>query len=136
MPIRLLLVCLAVIARVGATSAAQPSSPDYRASLLCTDTGIPDDKPRLVVHAIDMLGDPLPGADVVVRRDQTEVKKGRTDANGRAVFEGLPVGRLRLEVDLEGFRRADVRDLRAERRCTTAISVPLEVGTLGGPAAP
>jgi hypothetical protein len=110
--------------------------PEYRASVVCSQYVPQDSSPRLVVHAIDATGEPIPGADVSVNQGETAVKLVRTDGNGRALFEALPVGVVRVEVAMEGFVTVRVLNLRLARGCTAAMTAPLEVGGLGGPAAP
>src|SRR5688572_14866996 len=91
---------VAFVCTAGASTLAAEDvpRPDYRASVVCTESPLKNNEPRLVVHAIDATGEPIPGADVSVSQGETVLKRVRTDGNGRALFEDLPVGVVRLEV--------------------------------------
>jgi Carboxypeptidase regulatory-like domain len=118
------------IAASGVESAPEP---DYRASQLCMVdlvAGRPrQEPPRLVVHAIDQVGEVLPGARVAVEQPRDKDAVAKTDAAGHAVVEGLAVGNGRLRVEMEGFRPVDVT-VRLKRGCVAAIIVPMEVGSM------
>ena len=131
-------LAIALVCAAGASTlaAADLPRPEYRASVVCADLALQHHEPRLVVYAIDVLGTPLPGADVSVSQGETAVKTLRTDGNGRALIEGLPVGVVRVEVAMDGFVTARVLNLRLVRGCTAAMTAPLDIGGLGGPAAP
>jgi hypothetical protein len=118
---------------ITASGAEYPPEPDYRASEFCMGdvvTGeLRRDLPRLVVHAIDPFGMVLPAAAVVVDHDREKVADARTNAAGQAILEGLPVGKGRVRLDLEGFRPVDMT-VRLRRGCVTAVIVPMEVGSM------
>jgi hypothetical protein len=132
------ILAIALVCAAGASTLAAEDvpRPEYRASVVCAQYVPQDRRPRLVVHAIDATGEPLPGADVSVHQGEAALKTLRTDGNGRALFEALPVGVVRVEVAMEGFVTARVLNLRLVRGCTAAMTAPLEIGGLGGPAAP
>ena len=136
MPRHFLAMAFVCAAAASTPAAEDRPHPEYRASIVCADFAPQNSEPRLVVHAIDVMGSPLPGAEATVSRDDKALKMLRTDGNGRALFEGLPVGAVRLEVAMDGFVTARVLNLRLVRGCTAAVTAPLDLGGLGGPAAP
>ena len=78
----------------------------------------------------DASGGVLPGVEITIRREETgSTRVGTTDAGGRFVFPGLPVGRYGLHAELAGFR-AHVRDDLVLTVGET-IAVPL-ILTVGG----
>jgi hypothetical protein len=131
-------LAVALVCAAGASTLAAEDlpRPEYRASVVCSQYVPQDGQPRLVVHAIDVTGEPIPGADVSVSQGETAVKMVRTDGKGRALFEALPIGVVHVEVAMDGFVTVRVLNLRLERGCTAAMTAPLEIGGLGGPAAP
>jgi hypothetical protein len=123
----LVVACAAMLAGAAASRDAE-----YRVSELCAPDWAIDkvrqERPRLVVHAIDRSGTALNGARVSVA--QNDEKTAETDAAGHTVFEGLGAGRARLLVHMDGFREVHVT-VRLRPGCVTALLVPMEVGLLG-----
>jgi hypothetical protein len=131
----LVVVACFILACSGITASGTeyPPEPDYRASEVCmvdlTTGGLRPDAPRLIVHAIEPFGMVLPGASITVEHARQKVADALTDATGQAILEGLPVGKGRVRLGLEGFRSVDV-PVRLRQGCVTAIIVPMEVGSM------
>jgi hypothetical protein len=121
------LLCAATAVVVAPVAAQEP---EYAVSRVCGEGVPPLDAPRLVVHVIDTVGDPLPGATVTLQRRGDVLRTVQTDAHGHATLEGLPADTLRLAVRLNGFRHASVEKLRLKRSCINTISIPLTLGRL------
>jgi hypothetical protein len=121
---------LSAIAAAGAESSQDR---DYRASEVCIGNwavgGIGWREARLVVHTVDPLGMPLPGARVAVEQAGKKIAGPDTDAAGHAVLETLAAGDARLRVDMDGFIGVDVA-VRMRQDCITAVLVPMDLGRL------
>ena len=73
----------------------------------------------------------IPGANVTVTNQDTGVTwKATTDSNGSYVIVNLPVGTYSVEVEAQGFRKAEKTgyDLVADGRITADF--PMQVGSL------
>ena len=80
---------------------------------------------------LDPEGQAVLGATVTLTSIETNaVRTQKSNDKGSFVFELLPPGPYRVEVEATGFKKAVVNDVRALVSKPTDVSVQLEVGTL------
>ncbi|HVS12378.1 MAG TPA: carboxypeptidase regulatory-like domain-containing protein [Thermoanaerobaculia bacterium] len=74
-------------------------------------------------------GEPIPGASVTVRNVDTGLERQTlSNAVGNYSFGDLPVGTYVIQVELEGFRSAEVTDVGLNVADVRAVNFQLEVG--------
>jgi len=96
---------------LGPTAAAQ----DYRG--------------RIQGSVMDTSKSSLPGATVTVRNDATGVTATFiTDTSGRYIFDFVDPGTYTLTAELQGFKKAEQKNLRVAQRATVAVDLTLDVG--------
>ena len=79
----------------------------------------------------DSGGAVVPGATVVVTSNATSTKtETTTNSNGAFTVPALAVGVYTVTVSLEGFKTAEVTDVRLQLGQPTSVKATLEVGTL------
>lgn len=73
----------------------------------------------------------LANATVTLTSVETNVTRTqKTSDNGSFVFDLLPPGNYKLEVEAQGFKKTSIGDVRALVDKPTALEVPLEIGQL------
>jgi hypothetical protein len=71
----------------------------------------------------------LPGATVVMTNDATGVAVDRvTDAAGRYIFDFVDPGIYTIAAELEGFKKAEQKNVRVAQRGDLTVSLTLELG--------
>ncbi len=92
--------------------------------LLPDAVGVPPLGGTLVAMVVDDQGEPLPAVTVAV--ENSEVSRVlATDEKGRAVFEGLVVGRYTVNVELDGFSPVIYPDVTIDERSARGLSIEL-----------
>jgi hypothetical protein len=82
-------------------------------------------------RVVDEQGSVLPGATVVVRNEGTGMfRETMSGADGTFIASGLVPGSYQVSAELQGFKRADRRDLRLEVGKTSTIDITLSVGSI------
>ena len=79
----------------------------------------------------DSGGAVVPGATVIVTSNATSTKnEAITNSSGAFTVPALPVGVYTVTVSLEGFKTAQVTDVRLQLGMPTTVRAVLEIGTL------
>ncbi len=82
-------------------------------------------------RVIDEQASVLPGATVVVRNEQTGMfRETMSGADGTFIASGLAPGSYSVSAELQGFKKADRRELRLEVGKTSSIDITLSVGSV------
>jgi len=126
-----------VLATTASKSPAAPAkyrSPTYSASVVCdwdqiVGKPVPG-KGKLVVSVVDLSGEPLLGASVKVTNGSRSVE-AKSSSCGHVMIPDLVDGTYEVTVQLLAFRRATATGLPVSRSCTSAITVPLAVASVG-----
>jgi hypothetical protein len=73
----------------------------------------------------------LPGVNVTLKNDNTGVEVVRqTDATGRYLFDFVDPGTYTIVAELEGFKRAEQKNVRVTQRGDITADLTLEIGAL------
>jgi hypothetical protein len=82
-------------------------------------------------QVLDPQGEAVPGALVTLTSNETNaVRTQKTNDKGSFVFDLIPPGTYRVEVEATGFKKAIVTDVRALVSKPTDVSLQLEVGSI------
>ena len=82
-------------------------------------------------QVLDPQGEAVLGATVILTSVETNaVRTQKTNEKGGFVFELIPPGTYRVEVEATGFKKAIVNDVRALVSKPTDVPVQLEVGNI------
>ena len=82
-------------------------------------------------RVIDEQAAVLPGVTVVVRNEQTGMfRETMSGADGTFIASGLAPGSYSVSAELQGFKKADRRELRLEVGKTSSIDITLSVGSV------
>jgi hypothetical protein len=80
---------------------------------------------------VDPLGNLVSGATVTLTNTETNTARNQTTSeSGIYVFEFVPPGTYRVEVEATGFKKSIVTDVRALVAKATEVNLQLEVGAL------
>jgi hypothetical protein len=90
-----------------------------------------DYRGRLQGTVMDSSQAALPGTTVTLTNDATAVAATRVaDAQGRFIFDFLDPGAYTLTAELQGFKRAEQKNIRVAQRASLTVDLTLEVGGL------
>src|ERR1051325_8044739 len=79
----------------------------------------------------DAQGNVVPGATVTLVNTETNAARTQTsNDSGQFVFDLIPPGTYRLEVEARGFKKSVLTDVRALIAKPTEVGVQLEVGAV------
>lgn len=79
----------------------------------------------------DAQGNVVPGASVTLTNPETNSSRTQTASDeGNFVFDLIPPGTYRIEVEAKGFKKGVLTDVRALIAKPTEVTVPLEVGNV------
>jgi hypothetical protein len=118
------------VASVLPAAGADWTGPEYRASTVCARAGLAGSA-VLVIHVTDaMEGNPIAGADITTANSGAPKRLTHSDGAGRAAVKDLYEGPVDVEVTMDGFVSARAT-VQIRSRCVTALTVPLEIGSLG-----
>ena len=101
------------------------------ALLVATGAAAQQGTTELRGRVIDEQGAVLPGATVVVRNEGTGMfRETMSGADGTFIASGLVPGSYQVSAELQGFKKADRRELRLEVGKTSSIDITLSVGSV------
>lgn len=79
----------------------------------------------------DPQGNVVSGASVTLTNiGNTNTRTATTTDNGGFAFEQVPVGDYKIEIEAQGFKKAQITDVHASIAAPTAIDVSLELGNV------
>ncbi len=83
---------------------------------------------RVEAQVVDASGEPIAGAELRLEPDEGEARSARTDAEGRATFERIPLGPLTLSARASGHLAAETSaELLGSAYETPRLSIPAVV---------
>src|SRR5512138_3870079 len=98
--------------------------------LLATTAGAQDYRARVQGSIVDESKAALPGVTVTMTNDATGVAVTRiTNAEGRYLFDFVDPGIYTIVAELEGFKRAEQKNVRAQQRGDVTADLMLTIGT-------
>ena len=90
-----------------------------------------DYRARVQGVVADSSGGALPGVNVTLKNDNTGVEVVRqTDAEGRYLFDFVEPGAYSVTAELEGFKKAEQKNVRVAQRGDVTANLSLEIGAL------
>jgi hypothetical protein len=99
--------------------------------MLAGSAAAQDYRARVQGSVFDESKGALPGVTVTLRNDATGVATDRiTDAEGRYLFDFVEPGTYSLVAELEGFKRAEQRNIRVQQRGDVTVELVLSIGGL------
>ena len=90
-----------------------------------------DYRARVQGTVVDTSGGALPGVNVTLKNDNTGVEAVRqTDAEGRYLFDFVEPGAYTILAELEGFKKAEQKNVRVQQRGDVTAHLTMEIGAL------
>ncbi len=97
----------------------------------CVATGRAQTQGGISGLVTDSSGGAIPGATVTVTNAATRgIRTTTTNADGLYSFPSLPPGIYALKVELQGFKTAELPEVKVDVEQTVRLDVPLQVGKL------
>jgi len=91
----------------------------------CVPSG--GNKALLVIHVVDPMGGPIPGAEVKAESPDAPEIAVKTNDGGVTLLDLFPGHRYRVTVRVPGFVVHSVERFTARSGCTAGATLPLEV---------
>ncbi|HSL23664.1 MAG TPA: TonB-dependent receptor [Vicinamibacterales bacterium] len=99
--------------------------------LSAASAGAQDYRARVQGAVLDQSRAALPGVTVTLSNDATGVATTRvTDGQGRYIFDFVDPGTYTVTAELEGFSRAEQKNVRVQQRGDVTVELVLAIGTL------
>ena len=98
---------------------------------LAMPAGAQDYRARVQGVVVDSSGGALPGVNVTLKNDNTGIEVVRqSDAEGHYLFDFVDPGTYTVLAELEGFKKAEQRNVRVVQRGDITANLTLEIGAL------
>lgn len=99
--------------------------------LLASSAGAQDYRARVQGTVVDQSQGALPGSTVTLINDATGVSVTRTaSAEGRYLFDFVEPGVYSITAELDGFKKAEQKNVRVQQRGDVTVNLTLAVGGL------